>query len=116
MWSGARIALRARAWRSFAMPSTRNKKRAAPAAVLLKHLVAIVAVLIVAGCSGGGCGGGGCSSCGGVTPLANGFTPAKRIENAGSVRLTQSGLGFLQSNLATLAQGFLASSGTGGTG
>jgi hypothetical protein len=86
-------------------PSTR--KRPAQAAVLLKHLFAIVAVLIIAGCGGGGCGGGGCSSCGGVTALPNGFDPAHRIENAGSVRLTKSGLGFLQSNLGTLAKSLL---------
>ncbi|MFT3763905.1 MAG: hypothetical protein QM820_00015 [Minicystis sp.] len=85
------------------MPRNSQRPRPAPAAVLLKHLVAIVAVLIIAGCSGGGCGGGGCSSCGGITALPNGFDPAHRIENAGSVRLTKSGLGFLQSNLGTLA-------------
>lgn len=91
-----------------------KRKRSAPAAVLLKHLVAIVAVLIVAGCSGGGCGGGGCSSCGGVTALPSGFDVNKRIENAGSVRLTQSGLAFLQSNLGTLAQSILGGMGQNG--
>ncbi|APR77126.1 Hypothetical protein A7982_02473 [Minicystis rosea] len=96
------------------MPRTKIKKRTAPAAVLLRHLVAIMAVLIIAGCSGGGCGGGGCSSCGGVTALPNGFEPNKRIENAGSVRLTKSGLGFLQSNLGPLAQKLLGGSGNAG--
>jgi hypothetical protein len=96
------------------MPSTRIKKRPAQAASLLKHFLAILAVMIVAGCSGGGCGGGGCSSCGGVTALPNGFTPAKRIENAGSVRLTQGGLGFLQSNLGTLAKQLIGGTGPNG--
>lgn len=96
------------------MPRNAIKKRPAPGAVLLKHLVAILVVLVVAGCSGGGCGGGGCSSCGGVTALPNGFDPNRRIENAGSVRLTQSGLGFLQSNLGVLAKSLLGDMGAGG--
>ncbi len=70
--------------------------------VLLRHAFAILAVLLVAGCSGGGCGGG-CSSCGGITPLTNGFDKTHRIENAGSVRLTQSGLDFLSQNLGAIA-------------
>jgi hypothetical protein len=95
------------------MPRISPRKRPAPAASLLKHLAAIAVVLIVAGCSGGGCGGG-CSSCGGFTPLAGGFDVNHRIENAGSVRITRSGLDFLQSNLGTLAKGLLGGTGTGG--
>ncbi|MCC6554351.1 MAG: hypothetical protein IT372_15320 [Polyangiaceae bacterium] len=48
-----------------------------------------------------------------MTPLADGFKPEDRIENAGSVRLTQSGLDFMEQNLGTLAQSLLGS-GTGG--
>ena len=96
------------------MPSRRpSRLRSATPAVLIRHIVAIVAVIVVAGCSGGGCGGG-CSSCGGLTPLAGGFDPAHRIENAGSVRITQSGLGFLSQNLGSLAKGILGGMGTGG--
>jgi MYXO-CTERM domain-containing protein len=77
---------------------------------LLKHLVAILFVLIVAGCGGGGCSG--CSGCG-MTPLPGGFPADNRIENAGSVRLTDSGIKFLQDNVGTLAKTLLAS-GNGG--
>jgi hypothetical protein len=96
------------------MPRSSTRPRSAPAVSLVKHLIAIVVVLIVAGCSGGGGCGGGCSSCGGITPLQNGFDVQHRIENAGSVRLTQSGLGFLQSNLGTLAKGLLGGSSMNG--
>jgi hypothetical protein len=109
---GQRFTVHGRPWRSF-MPRSSIKKRPASAAVLLKHLVTIVAVLVIAGCSGGGCGGG-CSSCGGVTPLTNGFDVNSRIENAGSVRVTQSGLGFIQSNVGTLAQKLLGGMGSNG--
>ena len=78
---------------------------------LLKHLFAILVVLIVAGCSGGGCGG--CTGCG-ITPLPQGFPTEARIENAGSVRLTQSGIGFLQNNLGTLAQSLVGGMGSNG--
>ncbi len=91
------------------------KTRPVSAASLLRHIVAIVALLIVAGCGGGSCGGGGCSSCSGVTPLTNGFEATNRIENAGSLRLMPSGIKFLQNNLGTLAKGLLGSSSTNGT-
>lgn len=55
-------------------------------------------LLLTVACSGGG----GCSSCSGVTPLPQGFPVADRIENAASVRLTKSGLGFLNDNLSSL--------------
>lgn len=76
----------------------------------LKHLVAILFVLIVAGCGGGGCSG--CSGCG-MTPLPGGFAAEDRIENAGSIRLTDSGVQFLQDNLGTLAKS-LVGGGNGG--
>lgn len=78
---------------------------------LLQHLFAILVVLIVAGCSGSGCGG--CAGCG-VTPLPSGFPKEARVENAGSARLTQSGLAFLSDNIGTLAQGLLGGMGSGG--
>lgn len=90
------------------------RPRPAPAVSILKHLIAIVVILVVAGCSGGGGCGGGCAGCGGITPLPNGFDAQHRIENAGSVRLTQSGLGFLQSNIGVLAKGLLGGMSTGG--
>ena len=79
--------------------------RPSPASII-RHILAVAIFLIAAGCSGGGCGGG-CSSCGGITPLTNGFDPMNRIENAGSARVTPSGLVFLQKNLGALAKGLL---------
>ena len=74
----------------------------------LKHLVAILFVLIVAGCGGGGCSG--CSGCG-MTPLPGGFAAENRIENAGSMRLTDSGIQFLHDHMGTLAKGALGAAG-----
>ena len=95
------------------MPRIPMNTRPAGVASLLRHITAIVLFVIAAGCSGGGCGSG-CSSCGGFTPLANGFDPTHRIENAGSARVTPAGLAFIQSNLGTLAQGILGSTSKGG--
>ncbi|WP_235879705.1 MYXO-CTERM sorting domain-containing protein [Polyangium aurulentum] len=78
----------------------------------LKHLFWIMVVILVAGCAGGGCSTG-CSGCG-MTPLPGGFDPNARIENAGSVRLTSSGLGFLEQNIGTLAKTLLGGDGAGG--
>ena len=49
-----------------------------------------------------------------MTPLPGGFDPTARIENAGSVRLTQSGLGFLEANLGPLAKTLIGGNGSGG--
>lgn len=57
----------------------------------------------VVACSGGS---GGCSSCSGVTPLPQGFPIDKRIENAASVRLTDSGIKFLNDNLTSMIDQF----------
>jgi len=75
----------------------------------VKHLAATLS-LFAAGCAAGG---SGCSSCA-LTPLPEGFKPEARIENAGSARLTQAGLHFLEQNVGTLAQTLLGGSATGG--
>ncbi len=93
------------------MPRISTKKRPRAPASWTRHLVAIVAVLLVAGCGGSGCSS---CSCGGVTPLADGFNPEKRIENSGSVRITDTGLTFLEQNLGTLAKGLLGGNGANG--
>ena len=76
---------------------------------VFKHLAATVFTLLVAGCAAGG---GGCASCA-LTPLPDGFKVEDRIENAGSVRLTQSGVSFLEENLGALVQTLLGD-GAGG--
>ncbi|AKT40427.1 MYXO-CTERM sorting domain-containing protein [Chondromyces crocatus] len=77
---------------------------------VINRLAAPFAMLL-AGCAAGG---GGCGGCDGVTPLAEGFKPDARIENAGSARLTASGIEFLEQNLGTLAQSLLGDSSSGG--
>ncbi len=67
----------------------------------LRRLGAIGFVLFVLACSGGGCSSG-CAGCG-VTPLPGGFPKASTITNAGSARVTRSGLDFMQANLGTIA-------------
>jgi hypothetical protein len=96
-------------------PGSSVSKRATKVDVyrVLKHLLAIASVIVVLGCGGGA----GCSSCAGcgVTPLPEGFDPAARVENAGAARITQSGFGFLQQNLAPLAKTLLGADSNGGT-
>lgn len=77
-------------------------------------LVAILVVWFV-GCAGGGSGCSGCS-CGGITPLPEGFNTEKRIENAASVRITDSGITFLEDNIGALAAQFLGANGSGASG
>ncbi len=77
----------------------------------LNHLLFVLVLVVFGGCAGS-CGG--CSGCG-VTPLPGGFAADKRVENASSVRLTDSGVQFLSQNLGTLA-GQLVGSGTGSNG
>src|SRR5436305_1593226 len=67
----------------------------------IRRLGVIGFVMFVLACSGGGCTSG-CAGCG-VTPLPGGFPKASTITNAGSVRLTRSGLDFLQTNLGAIA-------------
>jgi hypothetical protein len=73
---------------------------------LFKHLVFAILFVLFVGCSGGGGCTSGCD-CAGITPLAEGFPTEQRIENAASLRLTQSGLGFLEQNIGTIAAQFL---------
>ncbi|AGP36894.1 hypothetical protein [Sorangium cellulosum] len=48
-----------------------------------------------------------------MTPLPAGFKPADRIENAGSARLTQSGIEFLEQNLGVLGRALLGGGDSG---
>ena len=66
-----------------------------------RRLGVIAIVWLVVACSGGGCTSG-CAGCG-VTPLPGGFPKASTITNAGSVRVTRSGLDFMQTNLGAIA-------------
>lgn len=62
---------------------------------LLKSLQwSLVAFFLVA-CGGGGCGG--CEECG-VSPIPGGFPIEERVSNSAQVRLTSSGIDFIESN------------------
>lgn len=76
------------------------------------RILAMLAVLIVAGCAGGGCTSG--CACAGITPLPNGFTAKSRVENGGSARLTADGMAFLQQNIGTLAKTVLGANAPNG--
>jgi hypothetical protein len=74
---------------------------------VLKHLAAIVALPVAAGCVGG-------SSCAGATPLPESFKNSSRIENAGALRLTDEGFNFLEKNPAVVATLLLPGNAGGG--
>ncbi len=76
---------------------------------VIKHFSSILVLLVIAGCAASG---GGCSGCG-MTPLPAGFKPADRVENAGSARLTQSGIEFLEQNLGVLGRALLGGGDSG---
>jgi len=61
-------------------------------------------VLLFFGCSGGGCSG--CTGCG-VQPIPGGFPIADRIENSAQVRLTESGIQFIEDNADAIVASFM---------
>ena len=62
-------------------------------------------LLFIFACSGGGsCGG--CEACG-ITPIPEGFPLAQRIDNSAQVRLTESGIGFIEDNIDQIVTIFL---------
>lgn len=78
----------------------------------LKHICFVLFLVVFAGCAGS------CSSCSGcgMTPLEGGFVAENRIENAASVRITDSGLKFFADNLGALAPNLLGSVAGGNAG
>ncbi len=63
-------------------------------------------VFSVFACSGGG---GGCSGCDGcaIAPIPGGFPIAERIPNAAQIRLSESGIEFIENNIHTIVTTFL---------
>jgi MYXO-CTERM domain-containing protein len=61
-------------------------------------------VFLVFACSGGGCSG--CDGCG-IAPIPGGFPIAERIPNAAQVRLSESGIEFIENNIGTIVSLFL---------
>ncbi|MCC6875067.1 MAG: hypothetical protein IT378_12240, partial [Sandaracinaceae bacterium] len=58
----------------------------------------------VFGCSGGGCSG--CEGCG-VQPIPGAFPLAHRIDNSAQVRLSESGIDFIETNADAIVNQFL---------
>ncbi len=75
------------------------------------RLLVVAAVVLIAGCSGGGCASS--CSCGGMKPLINGYDKPAKVENVGAIRLTDSGLTFLQDNLPALVEAAMGGDGSG---
>jgi hypothetical protein len=71
----------------------------------VKHVLGILGFMSIAACTGSS----GCAGCAGMQPLPSGFDSASRIENAASVRVTESGLNFIESNIGNLASTLMGS-------
>ncbi|GAB4211119.1 MAG: hypothetical protein OHK0013_32530 [Sandaracinaceae bacterium] len=69
---------------------------------LVKPLIACFVVMAVFACGGGGCSG--CASCG-LEPIPGGFPVSQpRIPNSGQIRLSESGIQFLEDNAGSFAE------------
>ena len=71
---------------------------------LLRSLQGCLLAVFLVACGGGGCGG--CEACG-VAPIPGGFPIEERVPNAAQVRLTSSGVDFIESNADQLIGLFL---------
>lgn len=65
-----------------------------------RRLMALMAVGVVAGCSGGGGG------CGGMTPIPTGRYAGPKTDNAVNIRLSPNGINYLNANWQTLVDAF----------
>lgn len=63
---------------------------------LMRPLFAVTLVFLIFACSGGGCSG--CAGCG-IAPIPGGFPIAERIPNSAQVRLSESGIQFVEDNI-----------------
>lgn len=67
-------------------------------------LIAIFALTLFACSGGGGCSG--CEGCG-IAPIPGGYPLDRRIDNAAQVRLTSSGIGYIEDNIGEIVTVFL---------
>jgi hypothetical protein len=74
-------------------------------AQLWKPFLTVSLVFLVFACSGGGCGG--CAGCG-ILPIPGAFPLAARIPNAAQIRLSSSGITFIEDNIDGIVGSFLA--------
>ena len=77
--------------------------RISPAHRQLRRLGLIVGVCTVAACAQDS----GCQGCNAGTPIPGGFPQAHRFDNAGQIRLSQSGIAYLEQNFEKLLKSFL---------
>jgi hypothetical protein len=70
-----------------------------------KPLLTLSLIFLVFACGGGGCSG--CEGCG-IRPIPGAFPLDARIPNAAQVRLTSSGIGFIEDNIDPIVRTFLA--------
>jgi MYXO-CTERM domain-containing protein len=66
-------------------------------------MVVAAVVLLMFACSGGGCSG--CAACG-IAAIPGGFPPTQTIPNSAQVRLTSSGIDYIDSNASAIIQQF----------
>lgn len=67
-----------------------------------RYLLACFVVMAVFACGGGGCSG--CAECG-LEPIRGGFPVTQpRIANAGQIRLSESGISFIEDNVGAIAE------------
>ena len=66
-------------------------------------MIAAGLIMLVFACGGGGCAG--CAACG-ITPIPGGFPVAQRIPNSAQVRLTQSGIQFIDDHASAIITQF----------
>lgn len=64
---------------------------------LTRPLFAVMLVFMIFACSGGGCSG--CAGCG-IYPIPGSFPIAERIPNSAQVRLSESGIQFIEDNIS----------------
>lgn len=74
-------------------------------AQLWKPFLTVSLVFLVFACSGGGCGG--CEGCG-ISPIPGAFPLDARIPNAAQIRLSSSGITFIEDNIDGVVASFLA--------
>ncbi|MGE0790676.1 MAG: MYXO-CTERM sorting domain-containing protein [Sandaracinaceae bacterium] len=69
-----------------------------------RFTLAVMFALTLFSCNGGGCSG--CAGCG-ITPIPGGYPLDQRIDNAAQMRVTQSGLAFVENNIDPIVANFL---------
>ncbi len=70
-----------------------------------RSLPHVIAVFMLTACGGGGCGG--CGEGCGVAPIPGGFKIEERVPNSAQIRLTSTGIQFIEDNISEIITGVL---------